>query len=105
MSAVQPMADLVRLGIRIEAHGDPLRYSVRSTVTPDLADRMKAHKREPLGILQGDPEACAAGLDGAGEVRQAALEPLERNPPFLPEVLEAARLRDNQGSGNRREYD
>ena len=51
------MAYLARLGIRIEAHGDRLRYSPRSAVTPELADRMKAHKGELLAILRRDPEA------------------------------------------------
>ena len=48
MSAAQLMTDLTRLGIHVEAHGDRLRYSPRSAVTPDLADRMKAHKGELL---------------------------------------------------------
>ena len=59
VSAAQLMTDLARLGIRIEAHGDRLRYSPRSAVTPDLADRMKAHKGELLAILRRDPEAPA----------------------------------------------
>ena len=57
MSTAELMTDLARLGIRIEAHGDRLRYSPRSGVTPDLADRMKAHKGELLAILRRDPEA------------------------------------------------
>ena len=52
MNAAQLMTDLARLGIRIEAHGDRLRYSPRSAVTPDLAQRMKTHKGELLEILQ-----------------------------------------------------
>lgn len=59
MSAAQLMTDLARLGICIEAHGDRLRYSPRSAVTPDLADRMKAHKRELLAILSPDAERSA----------------------------------------------
>ncbi len=42
-------------GIRLEAHGDRLRYSPRSAVTPDLAERMTAHKAELLALLR--PEA------------------------------------------------
>ena len=52
MRAAQLMADLTRLGIRLEAHGDRLRYSPRSAVTPELVDRMKAHKPELLAMLQ-----------------------------------------------------
>ena len=55
VTATQLMADLTRLGIKLEAHGDRLRYSPRSAVTPDLADRMKAHKGELLAILTADP--------------------------------------------------
>jgi len=51
------MTDLARLGIRIETHGNRLRYSPRLAVTPDLADRMKAHKGELLAILRPKTEA------------------------------------------------
>lgn len=53
MSATQLITDLDRLGIRIEAHGDRLRYSPRSAVTPELANRMRARKAELLAILRG----------------------------------------------------
>jgi hypothetical protein len=46
------MADLIRLGIKLEADGNRLRYSPRSAVTPDLAKRMKAHKSELLAMLR-----------------------------------------------------
>ncbi len=39
--------------IHIVAHGNRLRYSPRSAVTPDLAGRMKAHKAALLAILAG----------------------------------------------------
>jgi hypothetical protein len=58
------MTELARLGIRIEAHGDRLRYSPRSAVTPDMAQRMKAHKGELLGILRCDIDS---GCEGGGE--------------------------------------
>ena len=57
MSAAQLMTDLARLGICIEAHGDRLRYSPKSTVTPDMAARMKDHKGNLLAILRRDLEA------------------------------------------------
>ncbi len=50
------MADLDRLGIRLEAHGDRLGYFPRSAVTPDLARGMKARKPELLAALRGDDE-------------------------------------------------
>jgi len=60
------MTDLARLGIRIEAHGDRLRYSPRLAVTPDLVERMKAHKGELLAILrpeseESEPKCCWCG--------------------------------------------
>ena len=61
MSAAQLMTDLARLEIHIEAHGDWLRCSPKSAVTPDLVERMKAYKPELLVILAGEPwepEAC-----------------------------------------------
>ena len=51
MSAVELMTDLARLGIRIEAHGDRLRYAPQSAVTPHLLAGMKAHKAELLAML------------------------------------------------------
>ena len=62
-AAAEVIADLTRLGIRLEAHGDRLRFSPRSAVTPDLAERMKAHKVELLAILRpesGGPEITEA---------------------------------------------
>jgi len=55
VTVTQLMVDLTRLGIRLEANGDRLRYSPRLAVTPELADRMKAHKDELLAILTADP--------------------------------------------------
>lgn len=71
------MTDLARLGIRIEARGDRLRYSPRSAVTPDLTDRMKAHKGELLAILW-----------------QETLDRLDSDPLFPPDVLAGLRAAD-----------
>ncbi len=54
-SAVDLLIDLTRRGIELVAHEDRLRYRPRSAVTPDLAERMKAHKCELMAILR--PEA------------------------------------------------
>ena len=58
MTATQLMTDLARLGIHIEAHGDRLRYSPRSAVTPGLADRMKANKPELLAMLRTNTQGA-----------------------------------------------
>lgn len=52
MSATDLLVDLTRLGIRLEARGDRLRYHPRSAVTPDVADQMKTHKGELLAMLR-----------------------------------------------------
>ena len=57
MIAHDLLAELDQRGITIEAHGGRLRYSPRSAVTPDLADRMKAHKGELLALLRPKTEA------------------------------------------------
>jgi len=67
MTTADLMTDLARLGITLEAHGDRLRYSPRSAVTPDLAQRMKTHKGEVLALLRTN---CDMVTDsGAGAVR------------------------------------
>ena len=90
------MTILARLGIRIEAHGDRLRYSPRSAVTPDLADRMKAHKAELLAILHRDPNAPTIDLTDATAVWQAALDRLSLDQLIPRDVTEALRATDAQ---------
>lgn len=58
MSAAELLLDLGRLGIRLEPHGDRLRYSPRSALTPFLADRLKAHMVELLELLRPAPDAA-----------------------------------------------
>lgn len=55
MNAAELLLELAGLGILLEAHGDRLRYSPRSALTPDLLTRLKTHKAELLAILR--PEA------------------------------------------------
>jgi hypothetical protein len=56
MNAAKLLLDLSRLGIRLEAHGDRLRYFPRSALTPDLLGRLKTHKAELLALLRPTPE-------------------------------------------------
>lgn len=100
MIAAQLMTDLARLGIRIEAHGDRLRCSPRSAVTPDLVGRLKAHKGELLAILRRDPEAPATRRTDANQVWQAALDRLEGDPLFPPDVMEGLRAADARWAGD-----
>jgi hypothetical protein len=62
MSVIDLMSDLREHGIHLEAHGDRLRYSPRSSVTPNLAQRMKANKGELLAMLRRDTKARAIDL-------------------------------------------
>ena len=51
MSAAELLMDLGRLGIRLEADGERLRFHPRSALTPELLGRLKAHKGELLTML------------------------------------------------------
>ena len=88
MSVANLIADLDRLEIQLEAHGDRLRYSPRSAVTPELAQRMKDHKCELLTILQPASDAPA--------LWQAALDRLAGDVLFPPDMIEALRAADAQ---------
>jgi len=96
MSAAQLITDLARLGVRIEAHGDRLRYTPRSAVTPDLADRMKAQKGELLAILRCDSKASDIDLTNATAVWRAPLDRLDGDLLFPPDEMEALRAADAQ---------
>jgi hypothetical protein len=54
MSVIEVMKDLTRFGIRLECHGEQLRFSPQSAVSPELRQRMTAHKGELLAILKTD---------------------------------------------------
>ena len=45
------LVELARRGIELRAVGDRLRYRPRSAMTPDLADRLAAHRGDLLAIL------------------------------------------------------
>ena len=105
MKATQLMADLTRLGIRIEADGDRLRYSPRSAVTPDLADQMKSHKDALLAILQGDSKIPPIDLSSATAIWQAALDRLEGDPLFSPDIMESLRAADAQWADDSEAYE
>lgn len=45
------LVELARRGIELRAAGDRLRYRPRSAMTPDLADRLTAHRGDLLAIL------------------------------------------------------
>ncbi len=55
MSVEALLMDLAYLGIQLEANGDWVRYRPRSSMTPTLANRIKANKGELLEKLRGTP--------------------------------------------------
>lgn len=93
MNAAELLLDLDRRGIRLEAHGDRLRYSPRSALTPDLLARLKAHKAELLAMLRPAPEVARIASNAAA-VWQAALDRLEGDPLFSPDLMEVLRAGD-----------
>lgn len=72
MSAAELLLDLDRRGIRLEAHGDRLRYHPRLALTPELLDRLKAHKAELLKALERYEERAAIREYEAGLSREEA---------------------------------
>ncbi len=84
MSVTEIMINLRERGIQLKAHGDRLRYSPMSAMTPELAQRVKAHKPALLAILTADDVPAAV-------LWQAALDLLEGDPEFPPEMLMGCR--------------
>jgi hypothetical protein len=84
MSVTELMVDLRDRGIQLEAHGDRLRYSPKEAMTPELTERVKAHKPTLLAILTADDIRAAV-------LWQAAIDLLEDDPEFSPETLAACR--------------
>jgi hypothetical protein len=68
MSAAELLMDLGRLGIRLEADGERLRYRPQSALTPDLLTRLKAHKGELLTMLR---RASGFDVDSAPDAEPA----------------------------------
>ena len=83
VSAADLLTDLHRLGIRLEVHGDRLRYSSRSVVTPALADQLRAHKSELLALLRTNCDMVTDSETGAlrpGDPWDSAIDPPEPCP-------------------------
>ncbi len=84
MSVTELMIDLRECGIQLEARGDRLGYSPKAAMTPELAERVKSHKPTLLAILTADDVPAAV-------LWQAALDLLEGDPEFPPEMLMGCR--------------
>ena len=51
MNSSQLLAELERLGVRLEAHDNRLRFTPASAVTTEILGQMKAHKSDLLETL------------------------------------------------------
>ncbi len=110
-----PVADLLvelaRRGIELRAVGDRLRYRPRAAMTPDLADRLTAHRGDLLATytpeerrrLADGPSATLAAIEAAKEAfAQVGSVTVEAVRPFKSAARdEAARLiRDARRGGD-----
>lgn len=96
MSATELRNDLAQRGIKLAVHGDLLRYSPRSAITPDLLERMSAHKEELLTIVRNEAQAPVIDSTDPTAVWQATLDRLEGDSHFPADILESLR----QGQAN-----
>ena len=103
MNAPQLLTDLTRLGIQLEAHGDGLRYSPRSAVTPYLVERIKTHKPALLAILRYEAHPCADCGCAIGWRNEKGV--ICGNCHSQPERSEKVVLIDDPSGGRWRNYD
>ena len=98
------LVELARRGVELRAAGDRLRYRPRSAMTPDLADRLAAHRADLLAVLAAaDDRAdrCPASdtaaftpqerrlLDGCSAATLAAVDAAKRAFAPLGVTVEA----------------
>ena len=58
------LAEVEARGIELQAHGERLRFRPRSAVTPDLAERLQAHKDELLASLSKPAPSSSSSTAG-----------------------------------------
>ena len=87
------LADCDAHGIRLAlTDGGGLEIDVpQDSLTPDLLDRLKAHKGELVAMLLYAPEVDPINQGDAAAVWQAALDSLEGDPLFPPDVMKGLR--------------
>ena len=69
MGAVELLSELRRRGLELQVRGDRLRYRPRSALTPDLAQRVQAHKVELLALLAATEVQEGVGQTaGSGDI-------------------------------------
>lgn len=104
------LADCDAHGIRLAlADGGGLAIDApKDALTPNLLARLKEHKADLLVMLRPAPEVAPINQADAATVWQAALDRLEGDPLFPPDVMEGlraadARLEDDPDSGEANE--
>ena len=90
------LIELARRGIELRAAGDRLRYRPRSAMTPDLADRLAAHKGDLLAILAAADSLADPAPAGSRAAPAPTYKPQERrlldgSPPATLAAVEAAK--------------
>lgn len=71
MTLPQLLTELARLGIRLHAEGERLRYAPRSALSSELVERMKAHKPALLAYLRTGEIILDARTATVADVQQA----------------------------------
>ncbi len=94
MTMADLLVELEQRGVRIEAHGDRLRYSPQSAVTDGLLEQLKLHKAELLALRRPAAEVAPIYRADAAAVWQAALDRLEGDPLFSVDLMGVLRSAD-----------
>ena len=95
--ATSTLADLLAEcddhGIRLLLAGDGglTIDAPEDTLTPDLLDRLKANKADVVAMLRPVPDLAPINQGDAAAVWQTALDRLEGDPLFPPDVMEGMR--------------
>lgn len=97
--------DLARLGIRLAAHGDRLRYAPRSAVTPDLERRLADHKDELLAIVRHAEGEATCGHNDADATWRAILDRIGGDLLFPARVVAGLRAADAQLAPTRESFE
>ncbi len=71
MTLPQLLTELARLGIRLKADGERLRYAPQAALTPDLAEWLRIHKPAVLAYLKTGEIVLDAQTATVADVRAA----------------------------------
>ena len=91
MKAAELLIELNRLGVKLVANGERLRFTPKEKVTPELLEKLKVSKQELLTILRRKTKVAKINVLDAFEVWEAVIDKVSCDPEFTPEMLEALR--------------